>query len=179
MYGSTYTWINQNYQTVIIIGIIGFVILNLIFPKGKRKIIYWLCSCVSVVVYLVILQYVTFGMRSPMVEQRYISEPFTSYKAVIYEGSTYWLEQIVSNVICFLPLGVFFRQFLGSRAKWYRCMLFSFLVSFSIEWLQLETRRGWFEYDDLINNVTGALVGYVIAAIIDMAVALIRNRKTI
>ena len=43
----------------------------------------------------------------------------------------------------------------------------SFLITLSIETLQLVTKRGFFELPDILLNMIGAVFGYYIAAIVN------------
>ena len=65
------------------------------------------------------------------------------------------------NVVAFVPigllLGVVFRNI-----KWWRVLLIGGCISISIEILQLITKRGFSEIDDVIHNVFGCMVGFLI-----------------
>jgi glycopeptide antibiotics resistance protein len=61
------------------------------------------------------------------------------------------------NVELFMPIG----YILAKRKKgWGRVVLCTLLFSFSIETAQLIFKLGWFDIDDIINNVLGALIGF-------------------
>ena len=63
-------------------------------------------------------------------------------------------EQILTNVIMFVPVGVL----VGGAWKW-RGLWFAVGLSVGIEVLQLVTSRGLCEFDDVIHNTIGALIG--------------------
>ena len=63
-------------------------------------------------------------------------------------------EQILANVIMFLPVGVLFGRIWRWRGLWV-----AFGLSAAIEILQLVTSRGLCEFDDVIHNMIGAAIG--------------------
>lgn len=69
-------------------------------------------------------------------------------------------EQILANIIMFIPIGIF-----GGRLWGWKALIFVAGLSFVIEVLQLITARGLFEFDDVIHNFIGAAIGIVITAL--------------
>ena len=69
--------------------------------------------------------------------------------------------QIILNILMFIPIGI-----LGWLVfkKW----VFVYSIGFSlfIETLQLITKRGIFEFDDIFHNMLGATVGIILCAIL-------------
>lgn len=63
-------------------------------------------------------------------------------------------KQILTNVIMFLPVGVLTGRIWRWRGLWVAAGLSVF-----IEVLQLITARGLCEFDDVIHNMVGALIG--------------------
>lgn len=66
------------------------------------------------------------------------------------------------NIVMFIPFGDFLPTYFGYFRKAHRTVLAGFLMSLSIEVLQLFTFRTT-DVDDLMMNTIGALVGYGIA----------------
>lgn len=68
----------------------------------------------------------------------------------------------ILNILLFVPVGIFTEGILLSK-KLKISLLWStilgFMISFAIELIQLLTRRGWFDADDLLMNTIGAFVG--------------------
>ena len=69
-------------------------------------------------------------------------------------------NQILANVIMFLPVGVLAGSILRWRGLWVAAGL-----SAAIEILQLITARGLCEFDDVIHNMVGAAIGVGIVMI--------------
>lgn len=68
------------------------------------------------------------------------------------------------NILMFLPYG----YLLGRLFKKPMIVLgISFLITLSIETLQLATKHGFFELPDILLNMIGAVIGYYIAAIVN------------
>ena len=63
-------------------------------------------------------------------------------------------EQILTNVVMFIPVGV-----LGELLWRWRGVLVGISLSIFIEILQLITSRGLCEFDDVFHNVIGAVIG--------------------
>ena len=71
-------------------------------------------------------------------------------------------EQIIANVLLFIPLGVLS----GSLWKW-KGLFAGLGVSVAVELLQLISYRGLFEFDDILHNTLGTFIGisiYVLVA---------------
>ena len=81
------------------------------------------------------------------------------------QGNSY----VAENVLLFLPFGILFPLlFRFHNRKKYRfpvCLLSAFLCSAGIETVQYLTARGYSQLDDVITNVTRAIIGYFICAL--------------
>ena len=69
--------------------------------------------------------------------------------------------EIVLNYILFIPLGVLLYLCFGEKLG-LRVVIAGFLLSVSIELIQLLFNIGLFEFDDMIGNTVGCLIGAVI-----------------
>ena len=94
--------------------------------------------------------------------QRFELEVFWSYKKAMFEKNSYFAVEIVCNILLFIPWG-FMMPFLF---KWFEklTVLFAAAVLFSlcIELTQGIFCLGLFEFDDIINNVLGAVTGWTL-----------------
>ncbi len=66
----------------------------------------------------------------------------------------------LANIFMFMPFG-FFPALLWRRSRWYKALGLALLISENIECWQLFIGRT-FDVDDLILNVTGAMLGWVL-----------------
>ena len=80
--------------------------------------------------------------------------------------STINLSEIILNVIIFVPLGLY-AGILFKRWILGKLCLFVFLTSFAIENLQYIFRIGAFDVTDIITNVSGGIIGWVIFKLIE------------
>ena len=151
---------------------IGFIILSILLLKkapSKR-----LAICLSVV-YAAAIIYLAFISREPAPYLRYSVNPFGAARRGLEFGGglisglfhgdvrvTNWtsLEGIILNVLLFVPLGYLF-PILFPHLRWWQMILFGLAFSLTIELLQLITRLGYADIDDLINNPLGAVIGFL------------------
>lgn len=77
--------------------------------------------------------------------------------------------QILANILMFIPVGFL----LGRRIGWWS-IPFAAGVSVVIEFLQRATGRGLMEYDDVIHNTFGTVIGVGIIMLINI---IMRKRK--
>ena len=84
---------------------------------------------------------------------------------------------VVGNIVGFVP-GGFFLPIVSRRSKkWYNTFLISFGFSLSVETVQLVFKVGSFDVDDIILNVTGAVIGYILYQIVQKARSWHREKK--
>ncbi len=128
---------------------------------------------------LMILRFIVF--KYPIVQLRDIA--LTWSRDVIWEGlykanfeffrtiklyTKYWsykeinsFANLIGNVLAFIPLSYMLPRVYKPAKKFLICMFLSFLVVLGIELFQLLTAFGVFDVDDIILNMSGALVGYL------------------
>ena len=90
----------------------------------------------------------------------YELSPFWSYAAT-QEGRTELLTENIMNVVAFVPIGLL----LGigiPRLKWWYALLIGFYLSSSIEILQFVFKKGFAEFDDVMHNTFGCILGYIL-----------------
>ena len=92
-------------------------------------------------------------------------------------GIRSFLLNVVGNIVGFVP-GGFFPPIVSRRSKkWYNTFLISFGFSLSVETVQLVFKVGSFNVDDIILNVTGAVIGYILYQIVQKARSWHREKK--
>lgn len=106
-------------------------------------------------------------IRKPFTGKHFQPELFWSWKA--WEKQK---NQILTNVIMFIPIGIL----TGHLWKW-RGILVALGASVIVELLQLITRRGLCEPDDVVDNVLGALIGVIIISLVQRIAELLSNTK--
>lgn len=138
--------------------------------KRKNRKILHVFSWILFTIYLVVMVYFLFFCeqlgRVPSDEYRYNLKPFTEIKRYLNYiqelGYFYVILNLAGNVICFMPLG-FVLPVLSNR-KWgiFRITFVSFLASVLVELIQLVSKLGSCDVDDIIMNTCGGLLGYIL-----------------
>ena len=77
-------------------------------------------------------------------------------------GMGAFLLNVFGNVTAFMPCGFFLPIVSRRSRKWYNTVLLGFLLSLSVETLQLVLRVGSFDVDDLLLNTLGGGLGYLV-----------------
>ena len=88
-------------------------------------------------------------IRKPFIGEHIKLELFWSWKQWLVQKN-----QILTNVVMFVPIGVL----VGWLWKW-RGLWFAAGLSLLVEVLQLITSRGLLEFDDVLHNMIGAAIG--------------------
>ena len=129
------------------------------------------------ILYLLAIIYLTFLVREPMPIYRFSLKPLAAARRGFKFGGgiipgllsgsvkiTSWssLEGIVLNILLFIPFGFLVPTIWRRRWTWWKIMLIGLVASFCIEAVQLITRLGFADIDDLMNNTIGAGIGYLL-----------------
>ncbi len=88
--------------------------------------------------------------------------PFSSYKRVLVEHDPFLARQIILNVLVFVPFGIFLPSSFVCMKKGKVLLLVALFFSGTIELLQLICQCGVCEFDDLLHNTLGAMIGFII-----------------
>lgn len=139
---------------VVVVGLIRFFALksenrSIIFHK---EFMYFL----FIIYILLLFELVT------NTDMKSIGNNFVPFKEMFrYDiSSPLFIRNVVGNVVMFIPFGYFVCYFI-SRCEFYKCFLISLLTSFTIESVQFKIGRS-FDIDDIMLNVLGGLVGYIL-----------------
>lgn len=103
--------------------------------------------------YYILLLAETVLIRKPFVGTHFQPELFWSWRAWSAQKN-----QILTNIVMFIPIGVLVGRIWRWRGLWVAAGLSSL-----IEILQLITARGLMEFDDILHNCFGAAIGIGIA----------------
>ncbi len=158
-----YHWIAAHFIGLVVLGVTGFIVLNIVYTHREKSAAYKIIVFAAGVVYLAALLYLTLGMRSPQAEYTYELVLFWSYWEV-FTGEEQWLLwENIANMFLFFPFGIFLYEWLSGKRKWYLCMIVVLCVSTGIELTQLLAKLGLFEFDDILHNTLGGILGYAAA----------------
>ena len=139
--------------------------------KKDNKIV----MCVCFLAYLLLLGYVVFFSsgfgREEHAEYRYNLTLFQEigryYGVGMRTGSwrLFWLN-VIGNVCVFVPFGMFLPRLFVKCQKLFSVLLFSLELSLGVELVQLITKVGSFDVDDLLLKTIGGILGYFLYRII-------------
>ncbi len=120
------------------------------------------------IIYLLGVLSLTFIVREMMIlrtpdNRGVVLEPFREIDAMLHQPNHFfWFMQIFLNILLFVPFG-FLLPMISERFRslWLTAVT-DFMFSTGIETMQYITGRGLTEVDDVINNTSGALIGYIL-----------------
>lgn len=72
------------------------------------------------------------------------------------------LKNILGNIVLFLPFGFFLPALFSKCANFKKFFLITLLTLFIVELLQFLTMLGAFDINDIVLNLIGAIVGFLI-----------------
>lgn len=135
--------------------------------KKKKRWIKWVCF----IVYLLLLGYMLFYSgyfgRTEHEEFRYnltlFQEIVRFYNVGVRSGNwNLFALNVLGNICVFIPLGMFLPSlFIKCKSFVYTTFL-TFELSLCVEIVQLVTKVGSFDVDDLMLNSIGGAIGYII-----------------
>lgn len=111
-----------------------------------------------IVVFLLLVLNETVFNRAAKEVYQFNFQPFWSYEA-IKNGKESLIKEHFLNVALFIPLGMLICVVLQKK-RWWRALIFGCSVSLLIEVMQLVMKRGLCEFDDVMHNTLGCLLGY-------------------
>ena len=160
-------------ELIVILAVLLFAIILLIVLY-RRKLI--LCSQAVagflLLLYLITVLGSTVFARMPG-ERRYQLEVFWSWKkifhSVVQDGSVIQnqlFQENILNLLMLFPAGFLLPLVFAKRMKWYQGLLFGMVFSSGIELLQLFLCRGLFEFDDIIHNSFGCMIGTLVGNVV-------------
>lgn len=97
-------------------------------------------------------------------ERQYKLELFWSWKRIL-NGDSGLLKENLLNCILLIPMGMLLPIVLNHNVRWWKALLIGIATSAVIETCQLVFCRGLFEWDGMIHNGVGCMIGCVIMEI--------------
>ena len=146
----------------------GMAALFLLLQRTRRKPCYGRLLWAASAIYLLFLLYATLLSRTVGDEYSYRLEPLVTLRQAfaVEDGvklkNPQALEGIIVNLLLTLPIGYLLPQLLPLTAV--RAVLLGAGLSLSVELIQLVTRLGMFELDDIIFNTLSVVLGHALLA---------------
>ncbi|OUN22681.1 VanZ family protein [Pseudoflavonifractor sp. An85] len=146
----------------------GFIIFTVIVLLGDRlSSAMWKRAVVvtlkhkSLVIYTAFIFLTTIFTREIGSGGKLAWTPLWSWQMVLRHHNLQLLWQILLNILLFVPLGALLALNRGRSAK--AIVLTGFGLSLCIELCQLVFRLGLFEWDDILHNGSGCVLGMLAA----------------
>ena len=111
--------------------------------------------------YLSFVITITLTDRTTSTSADYHLKLFWTYRRIC-QGSYTLVAQIFWNIVLFIPIGIMVSEIWTGKYLW-QYATYGLLLSGVIEFLQLLTHRGLFEFDDMFHNTIGMVIGCLIA----------------
>lgn len=103
-----------------------------------------------------------------LLQQTYFSRPPGSRNTVslilgeTWQGSARSKAYVIENILMTIPFGLLLPSVLKSAENIFCCIPLGFLFSVSIEYVQFISQRGHVQIDDVVMNVMGTVIGYLL-----------------
>ena len=154
---------------VVIVALV-FVGYKFIYQKkmqGQKKLswikLLWL---VVMICYLLVVCGATLLRVGDFYHGMQMQPLFASYREAWAEFAARDWRNLILNILMFVPFGFLLPVGIRKMRVFWRTYLCGFIVTLGIEVIQLASGKGIFEWDDILNNTVGTMIGYGIFAIV-------------
>ncbi len=153
---------------------------------SKRAKIYMTIVWVVLAIYVLGILYITlFGSRSSGVIFMLNLKPFRTiglYMRWLFDGNRsnnyIPIVNLGVNIIMLMPMGYFLPELFDALEDFIPYALVCFAFVMIIEVVQFFTRLGSCDVDDVLLNMLGAVIGYILCRFIHIFVADLKQKKT-
>lgn len=155
-------WSNQEKIFFLILIVITIAVSTYLLLCGKI----FFSQAVGMLLLIVFLGIVfgsTVFTRMPSPQRDYKLKLFWSWREVYY-GDVEMLKKNLLNMVLLLPAGILLPVIFKHRISWRFCLIVGGVISAGIEISQLLLCRGLFEWDDIIHNAFGCMIGGIISS---------------
>lgn len=146
--------------------ILFFTLFYLVFKKYisvKSRKIWNVINAFLVLIFTLLVVYkVLLNRESTDEDRNVVLIPFLSYYRYFKGESTEALIMNRANILLFIPYGLFFYDFLKSKKRVILFVMIAFTFSSLLEFMQYHLALGTVEADDVIHNMLGAYLGYLL-----------------
>lgn len=138
--------------------------------KKKNNLLWWVCLLAYLLLMGYILFYASFFGREEHADYRYNLTLFQEIGRYYYLGIrtgswNLFFMNVIGNICVFIPFGILLPKLFVRCKNIFLTVLLSFELSLCVEIIQLVTKVGSFDVDDLLLNTMGGLCGFLIYTI--------------
>lgn len=156
------TWTAREIIAFLLIFLAAAIISGILFRHNKL-VLSQVIAALTLLTFLAIVFASTVFTRTPSLEHTYELEFFWSWKQV-FHGNKALFEENLLNIILLFPAGLLLPVIYRKSISWRKGFFAGAFISFGIEFLQLVLARGLFEWDDIVHNGLGCMVGCIISS---------------
>lgn len=137
-----------------------FILLNELWYQFKRQL---LISTIKIIYLGLFAAYMY-----TLLQQTYFSRPPGSRSTVSLILGETWQDSaqskayVIENILMMIPFGLLLPSVLKPAQNIFCCIPLGFLFSVSLEYAQFLSQRGHLQVDDVVMNVIGTAVGYLL-----------------
>lgn len=143
--------------------VIGLILNGLNARRERKgKDAFPMAGLMAFSLYLMIILVITFFSREDGTRTRQMDLQLFSTWGINTRNNAF----VVENVLLFIPYGFACPWAFPWLRGFFRNAFAAFVTSLGVETIQLITGRGYFQVDDILTNVLGAMIGYVIFRIL-------------
>ena len=154
-------WTLRELIFFVIVLVVVTIIFSILLKKDKMNLFQLIAGELLLIFMFIVLGSTVFT-RVPDKVEAYKLMPFWSWNEVI-KGDIELLEENLLNFLLLFPFGFLLPFVFYRKISWYKSFFVGLAFSFFIEISQLILCRGFFEWDDIMHNSLGAMVGCIIA----------------
>jgi glycopeptide antibiotics resistance protein len=136
--------------------LIGAILAFKVYGQEKGFRVF---SLVTLILIVVMIMSATVFLRVSDVSVGYNFLPLWSYRMPSKDLQYSMFVENLMNILMFIPLGIAL-EYSFKEMTWKRVFFVAFGLSFIIEILQFLLKKGFAEFDDVLHNVLGCLIGF-------------------
>lgn len=155
-------WSFREIVAFMILFFITSVVLLCLY-KAKRIKLTQVIAAIFLFLFSSVVFASTVFTRTPGIRQ-YELLPFWSWYEVFVNCRVGLLKENVLNILLLAPMGILLKPLFGRKIHPFTAFLLGFSVSAVIEISQLVLRRGLFEWDDMLHNGLGCMLGFMLCS---------------
>ncbi len=143
-----------------VILIIALVIINGLWYQLRR------CLLISTIKIICLGLFVAYIYT--LLQQTYFSRPPGSRSTVslilgeTWQGSIQSKAYVIENILMMIPFGLLLPSILKPAENIFCCIPLGFFFSVNLEYAQFLSQRGHMQVDDVVMNVIGTVIGYLL-----------------
>ena len=136
--------------------------------KEKKKQ-YRAIILTTLFIWFVFVLFLTVLGRMPFEGQHFQPEVLWSYRSVQL-NEAWFVRQILGNVAMYIPFGLIFPFLFKDKLDGWKVFIITLLagivLSFFTESIQYIFKIGLFEFDDIIHNMLGTVIGFILYRVV-------------